>query len=364
MRMRGLAAYLATGLAGGLGGMLFAALGLPLPWLLGSLCAVSLLSLTAGAAPLPRSGVRAGQMTIGLALGLYFTAPVIVALARDGHWIVLSALLTCGLSLFGAMVFQRLTGSDATTSLYAGAIGAASDMAQQAAASGARADVVALVHSIRVFIVVGSVPFLASAWISLAGHPGASQNASGLTDSFVPSVLGLSQTALLASLAVVAASGLGRLRLPNPWVLGPLAVALAVAVWWLPDARLAPWLVGIGQVLLGWNLGQRFDRTQLQAFAPAARAAVVMTLFYGLAGLGLARLVSWGAGLSGVVAFMATAPGGIAEMAIVAKILGLDPPTVTVFHAVRMVMMVVLAQTLLALGLRLGLLRVGRLPAG
>jgi uncharacterized membrane protein AbrB (regulator of aidB expression) len=89
-----------------------------------------------------------------------------------------------------------------------------------------------------------------------------------------------------------------------------------------------------------------------------------MTLFYGVAGLGLAALISWGTGLPGVVAFMATAPGGIAEMALVAKILGLDPPTVTVFHAVRMVMMVVLAQTLLTLGLRLGLLRVGRSPPG
>jgi len=362
--MRGLGTYLATGLAGVLGGGLFALLGLPLPWLLGSLCAVSLLSLTVGAACLPRFGLRTGQMTIGLALGLYFTAPVIAGLARDGHWILLSAVLTCVLSLLGAMLFQRLTRSDATTSLFAAAIGAASDMAQQAAASGARAEVVALVHSIRVFIVVGSVPFLASAWISFAGHPGTVGAVTGSAEAFMPSVLGPTETALLAALAVGAAWVSGRLRLPNPWVLGPLAVALAAAVWWLPTARLAPWLVGIGQVLLGWNLGQRFDRAQLHAFAPAARAAVVMTLFYGVAGLGLAALVSWGAGLPGVVAFMATAPGGIAEMALVAKILGLDPPTVTVFHAVRMVMMVVLAQTLLALGLRLGLLRVGRPSAG
>ena len=362
--MRGLGIYLATGLAGGLGGLLFSALGLPLPWLLGSLCAVSLLSLTVGAASLPRIGVRAGQMTIGLALGLYFTAPVIARLARDGHWIVLSAVLTCVLSLLGAMVFQRLTRSDATTSLYAAAIGAASDMAQQAAASGARAEVVALVHSIRVFIVVGSVPFLASAWIALAGDPGTDQTISGAAAAFLPTVLGITETSVLAAVAVGAAWGSGRLGLPNPWVLGPLAVALVAAVWWLPAVRLSPWLVGIGQVLLGWNLGQRFDRAQLHAFAPAARAAVVMTLFYGVAGLGLALLVSWGAGLPGVVAFMATAPGGIAEMALVAKILGLDPPTVTVFHAVRMVMMVVLAQTLLTLGLRLGLLRVGRSPSG
>lgn len=325
---------------------------------------MSLLSLTVGAASLPRIGVRAGQMTIGLALGLYFTAPVIARLARDGHWIVLSAVLTCVLSLLGAMVFQRLTRSDATTSLYAAAIGAASDMAQQAAASGARAEVVALVHSIRVFIVVGSVPFLASAWIALAGDPGTDQTISGAAAAFLPTVLGITETSVLAAVAVGAAWGSGRLGLPNPWVLGPLAVALVAAVWWLPAVRLSPWLVGIGQVLLGWNLGQRFDRAQLHAFAPAARAAVVMTLFYGVAGLGLALLVSWGAGLPGVVAFMATAPGGIAEMALVAKILGLDPPTVTVFHAVRMVMMVVLAQTLLTLGLRLGLLRVGRSPSG
>jgi len=303
-------------------------------------------------------------MTIGLALGLYFAAPVIARLARDGHWIVLSAVLTCVLSLLGAMVFQRLTRSDATTSLYAAAIGAASDMAQQAAASGARAEVVALVHSIRVFIVVGSVPFLASAWIALAGDPGTDQTISGAAAAFLPTVLGITETAVLAAVAVGAAWGSGRLGLPNPWVLGPLAVALVAAVWWLPAVRLSPWLVGIGQVLLGWNLGQRFDRAQLHAFAPAARAAVVMTLFYGVAGLGLALLVSWGAGLPGGVAFMATAPGGIAEMALVAKILGLDPPTVTVFHAVRMVMMVVLAQTLLTLGLRLGLLRVGRSPSG
>ena len=200
--MRGLGAFLATGIAGGLGGALFAVLGLPLPWLLGSLCAVSLLSLTVGAAPLSRSGLRIGQMTIGLALGLYFTAPVIAGLVRDGHWIVLSAVLTCVLSLLGAMVFQRLTHSDATTSLYAAAIGAASDMAQQAAASGARAEVVALVHSIRVFIVVGSVPFFASAWISFAGHPGTAQSVSGAADAFMPSVLGLTETVVLAALAV------------------------------------------------------------------------------------------------------------------------------------------------------------------
>ncbi|MGA1252486.1 MAG: AbrB family transcriptional regulator [Burkholderiaceae bacterium] len=356
-----------TFLSAVLGGAIFWLLAVPLPWLLGSLFAASLLALTVGAAPLPGPGVRIGQMTIGLALGLYFTAPVIVGLLANGTWIVLSAILTCLLSLLGAALFQRLTGCDAKTSFYSAAIGAASDMAQQAAASGARADLVALVHSIRVFLVVSTVPWIASAWLGssalshplprlsdLSGLPGMS-DLPGLAGS--GAWLGFSETSALAAAGVILAWGFGRLGLPNPWVLGPLVTALLAAVFWLADARLAPWLVAGGQVLLGWNLGQRFDRARLSAFASAARAALVMTGFYGLMGLGLAGLIWWATGLPWVVSFMATAPGGIAEMAIVAKVLGLDPPTVTAFHAVRMILMVVGAQALLWLGLRLHMLR-------
>jgi uncharacterized protein len=345
-----------TFVAAVLGGLAFSFLGIPLPWLLGSLFAVSLLAFTVGAMPLPVVGVRLGQMTIGLALGLYFTAPVIAGLMRNGFWIILSAVITCLLSLLGARLFQRLTQCDAKTGFYAAAIGAASDMAQQAAASGARADVVALVHSIRVFLVVSTVPWIAAAWLGTAASPFTDSPGAMATETWMGS-LGLGEITALAAAAVVAAWGFGRLRLPNPWVLGPLMVALLAAIFWSAEARLAPWLVAGGQVLLGWNLGQRFDRARLHAFASAARAAVVMTCFYGVAGLGLAALVWWGTGLPWVVSFMATAPGGIAEMAIVAKVFGLDPPTVTAFHAVRMVLMVVGAQALLWLGLRLKLLK-------
>jgi membrane AbrB-like protein len=346
-----------TFLAAVLGGLVFSLLGIPLPWLLGSLFAVSLLAFTAGATPLPLVGVRLGQMTIGLALGLYFTAPVIAGLIRNGSWIALSAVLTCLLSLLGARLFQRLTLCDAKTGFYAAAIGAASDMAQQAAASGARADVVALVHSIRVFLVVSTVPWIAAAWLGNSDPPLAIATPGAMTTDNWRGSLGFGEMTVLAVAAIAGAWGFGRLRLPNPWVLGPLMVALLAAIFWSDEARLAPWLVAGGQVLLGWNLGQRFDRARLHAFASAARAAVAMTCFYGAAGLGLAALVWWGTGLPWVVSFMATTPGGIAEMAIVSKVLGLDPPTVTAFHAVRMVLMVVGAQALLWLGLRLQILR-------
>jgi len=353
-----------TFLSAVLGGAVFWVLAVPLPWLLGSLFAASLLALTVGAAPLPGPGVRIGQMTIGLALGLYFTAPVIAGLLGNGTWIALSAMLTCLLSLVGAVLFQRLTDCDAKTSFYSAAIGAASDMAQQAAASGARADLVALVHSIRVFLVVSTVPWIASAWLgssALSDPLPHLPDFSGVSDLLglagSDAWLGLMETSALAAAGVFLAWGFGRLGLPNLWVLGPLFTALLAAVFWLAEARLAPWLVAGGQVLLGWNLGQRFDRARLNAFASAARAAVVMTCFYGLMGLGLAALIWWATGLPWVVSFMATAPGGIAEMAIVAKVLGLDPPTVTAFHAVRMILMVVGAQALLWLGLRMHMLR-------
>jgi uncharacterized membrane protein AbrB (regulator of aidB expression) len=72
--------------AGFLGGLSFDALGIPLPYLLGSLCACALLSLKGWCAPLPKPGLRLGQLTIGLALGLYFTAHVLDALANIMGW--------------------------------------------------------------------------------------------------------------------------------------------------------------------------------------------------------------------------------------------------------------------------------------
>ena len=82
-----------------------------------------------------------------------------------------------------------------------------------------------------------------------------------------------------------------------------------------------------------------------------------MTVGFGVLGLGIATFVHYGTGVPWVSSMIATAPGGVAEMAITAKVLHLDPPTVTAFHAMRLVFMVVGAGLMLKLCQRWGWLK-------
>lgn len=338
-----------TAAVAAIGGGLFFELGTPLPWLLGSLAATGVLGLLGRAAKLPSLGVRSGQITIGIALGLYFTPTVLLTLWSMLGWILASALLTCLLSLAGAVFLQRLTQLDSKTCFYAAAIGAASDMAIQANRQGARGDLVAIAHSVRVTLVVSIVPVVAA---MLEGHGQVDRSLASQGVVYLP----ILPTLGLMALASVVGWAASKTRFPNPWVLGPLFVAIGAA-FALPDHRLDAALVAAGQVLLGWNLGQRFTLKLFQETPRLVLAASTMTLAFGAVCLIMATLVHFGAGLGWTSAFVATCPGGIAEMAITAKVLGLDPPTVTAFHAVRLILMVAGAGLLMRLGFWLGWLR-------
>ncbi|UOD50786.1 AbrB family transcriptional regulator [Orrella daihaiensis] len=330
------------------GGWLFEVLGTPLPYLLGSLAVSAILSLRNACSKLPTPGLRFGQISIGLTLGLYFTAEVLNTTVSLLPWIFFAAILSSLFSLCGAVFLQRFVGIDAATSFFSAAIGGASDMANQAATAGARADIVAIAHTVRVSLVVGSVPFLASYLFSSGNH----------TKIFAstPNTL---EPLIIATLFIVAAiiAPLARqIRIPNPWVLGSLfvgGVCASTFVEGIPNT----WVINTGQVLLGWNLGQRFSPTLFREAPRIVIGVVLMTLIYAVGGLGIATALHFGAGLSWGSSFIATTPGGIAEMAITAKVLGLDPPTVTAFHAVRLIVMVAGATSMIALGKRLGWLR-------
>jgi len=331
-----------------LGGWCFSWVGTPLPWLLGSLAATGALGLTAGAYACPKPAVKAGQVTIGLALGLYFTPTMLTLLASMFGWIAAAALMTCLMSMAGAYFFQRMTGLDSRTSFFASAIGAATDMSIQATKLGGRGDLVALSHSVRVTLVVSVMPIVASILVgSTAGRPSISQE--------IPD-LPLLPTGFLALFGVALSVWGVKARLPNAWVMAPLIAAMILAQF-TPEHRLRYEWVAAGQVLLGWNLGQRFSRSIFREAPRLIAVSALMTAAFALCGLMIATLVHLGTGVSWVSSMIATAPGGIAEMAITAKVLHLDPPTVTAFHAMRLVLMVAGAGLMIRLAQRWGWLK-------
>lgn len=313
----------------GLAGWLAEAAGWPLPWMLGPLFAVAGASL-AGARPLALPGGRkAGQWAIGTALGLYFS-PEVVALLAEHALLVLGA--ACGSLLLGvvcARVTLRLGGVDAPTAFFASLPGGASEMANLAERWGGAVDRIAAAHAVRILLVVSVLPF----GLSLAGAHG--------SDAYLPlarSVDGEGLPLLLAgSLGGVAA--FSRLGIANAWVLGPLAgVALLTAVG-VQLSAMPAWLVNGGQLLIACSFGPRFSRRFFRA-APRFMATVALTSALSLAlAFGLALLLGQLSGTPLATLALATAPGGVAEMCITAKVLHLGVPLVTTCHVLRVVVL-------------------------
>jgi membrane AbrB-like protein len=209
-------------------------------------------------------------------------------------------------------------------------------MAVLAESRGGRVDRVAAAHSMRLLLVVTIIPFGFQA-LGLHG-----------VDLAPPAVTEVQPLGLLvlaaASLAGVAL--LRRIGAPNPWVLGALAVTLALTASGIELSALPAAASQAGQLFIGLALGTRFTPAFVRA-APRWLGAVAFgTLVMILISAAFAVLLARVFGLHPATALLATAPGGIAEMAITAKVLQLGVPVVTAFQVVRYVAVLTLTPLL------------------
>lgn len=324
-------------------------MGVPLPWVLGAMMGTALLTLTCVGARQPLGLRRTAQLIIGCAIGLNFTPDVLSEVLSFWPWLFLGAGFSIGWAMFFARVFQRLAGIDGPTAVYAVAVGASSEMALQAQRAGADGAIVAAAHAVRVILVVS----LASVVAYFSG-----EQHSTYIDLIAPALDANTALGLLC-LTPLAGWVAERLRLPNPWVLGPVLVAGAFAANGWTDARMDPVALLAAQILIGWSLGQHltpeFFRNSPRVLASATLVTVSM--------LALCVLLAWAVSQTGrlslLTSFLAVAPGGMAEMAIIAKTFGIGAPLVTAFHLFRMLFTVLTIGGVCRFLLRIGWVRAG-----
>jgi membrane AbrB-like protein len=306
----------------------------PLPWMIGPLLSTACACMLGARLGAPVQAREAGQWAIGTTLGLYFSAPVLAVLARYAGWIVLAVAFAILLGVAGGWMLRRLSGTDGTTAFFAMAVGGASEMAVQGERHGALVDRVAAAHSLRIMMVVVTIPFALRWWSTHGNAPG--------HDLFVPlaSVVSYPGLAVLVLLTSIGALLLKRLGIPNAWVIGPLMLAMMLTASGIQLSRLPEWMVRGGQLLIGVSLGTRFTPTFVHTapryLASVAACTVVMLLLAAGFALALAQM----AGIHPGTAILASSPGGIAEMSLTARVLHLGVPIVTAFHVTRMVTVV------------------------
>jgi uncharacterized protein len=315
----------------------------PIPWMIGPLLVSSMVSVlgvpTASWNPLR----NAGQWVIGAALGLYFT-PAVGAVVVGLWWAIVLAIawaLALGLG-FGAWLRRvhagRLTGVTPEqlfgTAYFAGSIGGASEMTLIAERHAARTDLVAAAHSLRVLLVTITIPFAMQAW----GVGGLDLTPPATREVQLPGLL------LLGLLTAACGWVMQRFGRANPWFMGSLLLTMLVTLSGITLSALPTWLTAGAQLVIGVSLGVRFTPAFVHT-APRWLGSVALASF---TMMGLCAAVGWGfsnfTGLHPATMILGTAPGGIAEMSITAKVLQLGVPMVTAFQVCRLVAVLVLAE--------------------
>lgn len=306
--------------------------GIPLPWTLGPLLAIAGLRLlnapVCSASPLRNFG----QWVIGLTLGLYFTPHVLGILAT--HWFAMLAglLLALLLAVYGTVLLTKFGKVDLKTAWFSSAIGGANEMAVLAERYGVRPDLVASAHTVRVILVVLAVPFACQVF-----------DVSGVDASvFETKEFSLKGLFLLGLLTVVGGYIAHFFKIPNAWVLGPMLVAILLTINQIHLSIVPVELSKIAQLFIGWSLGDRFRPGFFKKAPQFLFCVVIFSATALLLAFGFALLLDQFTDLPLSSLAVSVAPGGIAEMAITAKVLQLGVPLVTAFQVSRMVGVVLL----------------------
>ncbi|MDW5442547.1 AbrB family transcriptional regulator [Polaromonas sp. SM01] len=317
----------------------------PLPWMIGPLLATAIASMAGARTASWRPLGNSGQWVIAIALGLYFT-PQVTALVGSLWWAIgLAIVWALGLGWVFGVWLHRVNApymgdvaapAMRATSYFAGAIGGASEMTLLAERAHARTDLVAASHGLRLLLVTVTVPF-AMQYSGLHG-----------LDLHPPLLRTVSWTGFAG---LVLATGLGawlmqRLGRANPWFMGPLLVCMGLTMASIHLSGIPQWLTNAAQLLIATGLGVRFTKAFLHA-APRWLVSVLL----GTVGMivlccGFAWLLAWCTGLPLATLILGTSPGGIAEMAITAKVLQLGVPVVTAFQVCRLVAVLILVAPL------------------
>jgi membrane AbrB-like protein len=317
---------LAIGLAGAL---LFVYLKTPLPWMLGSIAATTIAAL-AGVRITAPGVVRTPMVVIvGVMVGATFTPDIFGRFSE--WWATVTALLILSLVLSAACTVYLSAFADFNlpTAYFSAMPGGLIEMVTLADERKGDIRTVALVHSVRILVIVFSVPFIVRAI----------EHASLSAPSVVLSSVVNMQMADLGWIIGTGVAGVvvGRLlRMPAAYLLGPLTASALIHAFGISEFRLPTEFLNAAQLVIGTSVGCRFAGVASSTVFRIIRIAVGMTLILLAFTVFFAWIVSGLLGYRFAPLLLAYAPGGLPEMSLVAVSLHIEVAFVAFHHIVRL----------------------------
>lgn len=307
-------------------GAVFQRIGLPAPWLLGPM----LTGVAFGCSPMqtprvPRRLFVAAQTIVGIVLA-GAVRPTFVAVIATHWWLMLLVVAgTIVLSMAVAWVLARSGALDAETATLGSTPAGAAVMTALAAEYGADARIVAFMQYIRIVLVVSSASLISHFIFHVTTHP-----PPAVTEPASSQTIALTLAAAALGFALARA-----IRLPAPGFLGPLLLGAALGASGVLHVGLPWWLLDASYITIGLFVGLIFtvhSVTHVTTILPqllGATAALIGGCW--LMGGVLVTL----AHLDPFTAYLATSPGALDSITIIALGGGADVATVVALQTAR-----------------------------
>ncbi len=318
---------LAMGTAGGIG---FYLLGIPLAFMLGSMTACMIAAMAGLPVRAPMAVRPPMTATIGTMIGAS-VSPAALAYLPSLGWsmavLLVYATVAGGLC---TLYFYRVVGFDLRTAYFSGMPGGLVDMVTLADEYGAEPHKVAIVHTLRIMIVVFTVPITV---LTLTGASRVSgfNTAITLADVDAEFLFWFPFSALLGIALGV------WLKLPARFMVGPMLVSATVHATELTSYKLPFELVVMAQIVLGATIGCRFVAISPREIASVAVAAVGSTTVMLASAAFFAFIVTEITGRNFLTIFLGYAPGGLAEIGLLALALQIETTVITAHHIARLI---------------------------
>ncbi|MDJ0821561.1 MAG: AbrB family transcriptional regulator [Paracoccaceae bacterium] len=320
----------AFGIAG-VGVAVFHALGLPLPWLLGPIFAC----LIAALLRVPLAGIKwlnDGMRTIlGVAVGASLTPAIIAGFPAMWPTLVMVPVMIALIGLIGVPYFQRLCGYDFPTAYYGAMPGGLQDMIVFGEEAGANVRALSLIHATRVMVIVVTLPFLLQGiWGSDLSNP------PGAPAVTIPGI----ELLIMVVCAIVGWRGAKWIGLFGASILGPLILTAAVTVSGGLHHRPPAEAIWAAQFFIGMSIGSKYAGITVRELRHDVSAALGFCGVLILLTLVFVEVIYMFGLAPGMESLLAFAPGGQAELTVLALIVGADMAFVIAHHVLRIFLVI------------------------
>jgi uncharacterized protein len=316
----------------------FELLRLPAALLLGAMAAAILVAVLEGKLAVPRWPYVLAQGLIGCLVARSIRPAILSTMVQQWPLFLAGVCSVLVVSTSLGALLARWKVLPGTTAVWGSAPGAATVMVLMSEGFGGDPRLVAFMQFLRVMLVALAASLVARLW---AAPGGALVPAS---DWFPVVAAG----PLWETIALAAAGALlgAWSRIPAGALLIPLLAGVALSGAGLIAITLPPWLMAGCYTLVGWSIGLRFTRDIVVYAARAFPQIAASTLTLIAMCAGLAWLLHLAVGTDPLTAYLATSPGGVDSVAIIAASAHVDQPFVMAMQMARFILVLLLGPVL------------------